>query len=98
MEPVYDVLVRLLTDHFGVPHDLINPDATFEDMELDSLALVELATLLEDTLGVSLPEEGAGRTLGEAAAYLTEATEAVGATEAAGAAGATGAAEAEAAR
>ncbi|GGR74925.1 hypothetical protein GCM10010252_11630 [Streptomyces aureoverticillatus] len=86
MEPAYDVLVRLLTEHFGVPHDVIAPDASFEDMELDSLSLVELSTLLEDTLGVSLPEERKDSTLGEAAAYLTEATEAAGATGAAGAA------------
>ncbi|MCZ7416827.1 MULTISPECIES: acyl carrier protein [unclassified Streptomyces] len=80
MDPVYDVMTLHLTDHFGVPHDLIRPDATFKDMELDSLALVEFATLMEDTLGVSLPEEHIGSTLGEVAAYLTEARAAAAAT------------------
>jgi acyl carrier protein len=73
MESVYDVMVRLLTEHFGVPRELISPDATFEGMEFDSLAQVELATMLEDVLGVLLPEERGEFTLGEAAAYLERA-------------------------
>jgi acyl carrier protein len=79
MESVYDVMVRQLTEHFGVPQELIGPDATFEDMEFDSLAQVELATMLEDILGVSLPEERKDFTLAEAAAYLERAAGCAGA-------------------
>jgi acyl carrier protein len=74
MESVYDVMVRLLTEYFGVPQEQISPDATFEEMEFDSLAQVELATMLEDKLGVTLPEDRRDFTLGEAAAFLERAT------------------------
>ncbi|WP_127359549.1 acyl carrier protein [Actinacidiphila soli] len=73
MESVYDVMVRQLTEYFGVPQEQISPDATFEEMEVDSLAQVELATMLEDTLGVALPQGRQDFTLGEAAAFLERA-------------------------
>ncbi|MFD9903496.1 acyl carrier protein [Streptomyces sp. NPDC059063] len=82
MEPVYDVMARLLAEHFGVPEDQIRPDATFEALEFDSLARVELAMLLADTLGVSLPEDQADMTLAEAAEHLTAAVGTAGAAEA----------------
>ncbi|MEV0439812.1 phosphopantetheine-binding protein [Streptomyces spectabilis] len=80
MEPVYDVMARLLTEHFGVPEDQIRPDATFEALEFDSLSRLELGMVLADTFGVSLPEDRVDMTLAEAAEYLTAA---VGAAEAA---------------
>lgn len=70
MEPAYDLMARLLTEHFGVPEEEITPDATFEQLEVDSLARVELITMLEDRLHVTLPEEHGDATVGEAAAYL----------------------------
>ncbi|MDQ8706972.1 acyl carrier protein [Streptomyces sp. LHD-70] len=82
MEPVYDVMARLLTGHFGVPEEQIRPDATFESLEFDSLARLELATLLEDDLGVGLPEDRPDMTLAEAAEHLTIAVGAEKATEA----------------
>ncbi|MCI3927698.1 acyl carrier protein [Streptomyces sp. AN091965] len=79
MEPVYDVMTRLLTEHFGVPKDQIRPDATLEALEFDSLARLELGMLLTDTFGVSLPEDRADITLAEAAEHLTAAVAAAGA-------------------
>ncbi|MEU8579411.1 acyl carrier protein [Streptomyces abikoensis] len=51
MEAAYDLMARLLTDHFGVPGERITPDATFEELGIDSVAGVELPTRLEDHLG-----------------------------------------------
>ncbi|MFI1252303.1 acyl carrier protein [Streptomyces netropsis] len=70
MEPAYDLMARLLTEHFGIPEEEITPDATFEQLEVDSLARVELITMIEDRLHVALPEEHGDATVGEAAAYL----------------------------
>ncbi|MBB4893591.1 acyl carrier protein [Streptomyces olivoverticillatus] len=70
MEPVYDLMAHLLTEHFGVPAEEITPDSTFEQLDIDSLARVEMITLLEDHLQVTLRQEPEGTTLGEAAAYL----------------------------
>ena len=40
-------------------------DATLTDLELDSLAIVELSVIIEEQLGVQLTEEDLKPTLGE---------------------------------
>ncbi|GHG49937.1 acyl carrier protein [Streptomyces griseocarneus] len=70
MEPVYDLMTRLLSEYFGVPEEQLTPDATFEQLDIDSLAQVEMVTLLEDRLKVTLDENPAGATLGETAARI----------------------------
>ena len=44
-------------EEFGAESDQINPDATFESMDIDSLDLVELAQIVEDEYGVQLKGE-----------------------------------------
>src|SRR5215210_2246801 len=44
-------------EEFGAEPDQINPDATFESMDIDSLDLVELAQIVEDEYGVQLKGE-----------------------------------------
>jgi len=41
-------------EEFGAEPDQINPDATFESLDIDSLDLVELAQIVEDEYGVQL--------------------------------------------
>lgn len=59
MSAVYDAVKDLLVDKFGVPEDDISPEATFEDLDLDSLDLVEFALAAEDELGVRITDEEA---------------------------------------
>ncbi|MEU4210984.1 phosphopantetheine-binding protein [Streptomyces sp. NPDC026206] len=70
MEPVYDLIARLLTDHFGVPEDEITPDSTFEQLEVDSLAKAEMVTLMEDHLHLTIGQELQGATLREVVATV----------------------------
>ncbi|MGH8908088.1 MAG: acyl carrier protein [Egibacteraceae bacterium] len=56
---VYDRVAKLLADKFGVPADDITPEATFEDLDLDSLDLVEFALAAEEDLGVRISDEEA---------------------------------------
>lgn len=58
MNTVYPRLVRLVVTGFGIPEDQVTPDATFEDLEFDSLALVELAVSVQEEFGIAI-EEGA---------------------------------------
>ena len=44
-------------EEFGAESDQINPDATFESLDIDSLDLVELAQIVEDEYGVQLKGE-----------------------------------------
>lgn len=50
-------LEAILTEQFGVPEDEIEPDASFEAMGLDSLDLVEVTLVIDEELGVRIPDD-----------------------------------------
>lgn len=56
MDPVYIRFAALIADGFGVPAAEIAPEATFNDLELDSIALVELIMAVEEEFGIKLPD------------------------------------------
>ena len=63
-------LTDLLVDELGIDRDAIVLDARFEeDLDVDSLGVVELLMALEDNFGVKIPDEEAEQiaTVGEAA-------------------------------
>ncbi len=71
MERVTDIIVDLL----GVDGDQVTPDARFrEDLEADSLDLVELIMAFEEEFGGEISDEDAQKitTVGEAVAYIEE--------------------------
>ena len=62
-------LSGLLVDELGIERESITMDARFEeDLEVDSLGVVELLMALEDNFGVKIPDEEAEQitTVGEA--------------------------------
>jgi acyl carrier protein len=59
MSDAYNRLAEVLINQFEVRPDEIRPDATFEELELDSLFLVELGLVVKRELGVKLNEEDA---------------------------------------
>ena len=53
-------MIDLLVDELGLERDKITAEAKFEeDLEVDSLGVVELLMALEDTFGVAIPDEEA---------------------------------------
>ncbi|MFJ7085944.1 acyl carrier protein [Streptomyces griseus] len=54
---MFELLKGILVVKLKVPAELITPEATIEDIDLDSLALVELALLIEQELDVSVDED-----------------------------------------
>lgn len=51
---------ELLVSELGLDEEKINPDARFEeDLEVDSLGVVELLMALEDEFDVTIPDEEA---------------------------------------
>ncbi|MCQ8769411.1 acyl carrier protein [Streptomyces telluris] len=62
MSPVYDKLVDVLVDRFAVDRAAIGPDVTFEELEMDSLFLVELLLVIESEFQVKIGEEAAAPT------------------------------------
>ena len=61
-------------EEFGAEPDQINPDATFESLDVDSLDLVELAQIVEDEYGVQLKGEDMEglKTVGQAVDLVAE--------------------------
>ena len=59
--------------HPGIDESKITPEATFTgDLEMDSLSMVELALAMEDSFGVTLPDEELAKltTVGEVAELI----------------------------
>ena len=49
---------KILADNLSVPEDEVKPESRFqEDLDADSLDLVEAVLALEEEFGVSIPEE-----------------------------------------
>jgi acyl carrier protein len=70
-EDIKEIIVELL----GVEEDKVTSDAKFrEDLEADSLDLVELIMAFEEKFGGEISDEDAQKitTVGEAVAYIEE--------------------------
>lgn len=52
-----DRLCGILTGYFGVDADEVRPDATFAELDLDSLAIVEFALVAEKEFGILIGED-----------------------------------------
>ncbi len=73
MDDQYDKLKTMVADRLHVSEDEITPDSRFvEDLNADSLEVVELVMALEDEFGVSIPDEDAEQmvTVKDAMDYL----------------------------
>ncbi|MFJ9713839.1 acyl carrier protein [Streptomyces sp. NPDC101234] len=72
----YSTLSNALTSSFNVPEDEITPQATLQDLQLDSLAQAELLVILQQDFGIQVDISGGHvtrkSTLGELAAALDE--------------------------
>jgi acyl carrier protein len=56
MTRTYETLVDLLVEHFDVDRATIKPDVTFDDLDMDSLFLVELLLVAQAEFGVKIDE------------------------------------------
>ncbi|MCP3996801.1 MAG: acyl carrier protein [bacterium] len=68
-------LVDLLVEELGLERDDITMEAKFEeDLDVDSLGVVELLMALEDNFDVTIPDEEAEKitTVGEAADMVSQ--------------------------
>jgi acyl carrier protein len=73
MSTVYDRLSNLLITKFGVGAAEIAPDVPLSELELDSLALVEVAMAVQEEFGVDIGESELApkHTMADAVAVLT---------------------------
>ncbi len=74
-DDIQERLRRIISEQLGVDESQVVPSASFEeDLNADSLDLVELIMSLEEEFGIEISEEDAEkiRTVGDANEYVKE--------------------------
>ena len=75
MASTYDRLKKIVVEQLGVDEEEVKPEAPLvDDLNADSLDLVELIMSLEEEFGTEISDEDAERirTVGDAVEYIDE--------------------------
>ena len=75
MASTYDRLKKIVVEQLGVDEDEVKPEASFvDDLNADSLDLVELIMSLEEEFGMEISDEDAEKikSVGDAQEYIEE--------------------------
>lgn len=73
MNEIFDVLKDIIVDQLGVEDDLVTMETSFtDDLEADSLDMVELMMAIEEEYDIEISEDDAETivTVGDAVAYI----------------------------
>ena len=79
-QDILNGLATIVNEIAGVPTGDVTPDKSFiNDLDIDSLAMVEIATAAEDHFGVRIPDDDLKelRTVADAVTYIEKAGVAV---------------------
>lgn len=72
----FERLAGLLQRDFAIPRERLVPEATLESLEIDSLRMIEILFSIEESFGISVPDEASNemkasvKTLGDLAQRL----------------------------
>ena len=69
-------LAQIVNEIAGVPVGDISPEKSFlDDLDVDSLSMVEIATAAEDKFGIRIPDDDLKdlKTVGDAVSYIEKA-------------------------
>jgi acyl carrier protein len=75
-EFTFDDVKNILVNRVGLPEDAVrdDPNLSFEDMGLDSLAFVEIQLAIQQEYGFTIPDEDAEKltTVGQGIEYVNQ--------------------------
>ncbi|MFD3333853.1 acyl carrier protein [Streptomyces sp. NPDC058700] len=74
MTQTYQIITDCLVQDFEVPADRVTPGVTLDQLDLDSLSLVELSLIVEERLGLAATDIRQDITLAELATLAESAT------------------------
>ena len=77
-DELFNSIKRMIVDQLGVDEDTITEDSSFvDDLNADSLDMVELVMAMEQEFDISIPDEVAEKvaTVGDAVEYIKGLTE-----------------------
>ena len=72
-EEIRSDLAEIVNEVAGVPAGDVQLDKSFvDDLDVDSLSMVEIATAVEDKFGVAIPDDELGniKTVGDAISFI----------------------------
>ncbi len=74
MDEIFDKLKELTAEQLGVDEDAITTDTTFEDLDADSLDMVELMMAIEEEFDIEIPDEDSEKltNMEDAVSYISE--------------------------
>lgn len=71
---IFEKVKSIIAEQLGVTEDELTPQTSFEDMNADSLDIVELIMALEEEFDLEIPDEEAEKiqTVGEIVEYIKD--------------------------
>ena len=75
-QEILEGLATIVNEVAGVPVEDVQPDKSFvDDLDIDSLSMVEVVVAAEEKFGVKIPDDDVKdlRTVGDAVTYIQQA-------------------------
>ncbi|QGG48117.1 acyl carrier protein [Heliorestis convoluta] len=71
---IFEKVKAIVVEQLGVDEEEVNMETSFEDLNADSLDIVELVMALEEEFDIEIPDEDAEKikSIGQAVEYIKE--------------------------
>ena len=71
---VFDKIADIIADKLDIERDLIKPESSFDDMEVDSLYMVEIMLSIEEEFNITIEDASEMKTVSDLCDYVTKNT------------------------